>query len=341
MSIFKPFITSDVVVSPFKVNKTFIFEGTSAVTGSGIDLFIGENLDPTLWVSGSNPTGYISTQDKFLVYRSVRELYYYNYLFGDDGSPVTTASFNPDGTITTTTSYTPNAYNYLTNTLPANRYFPTGSGDIVGVISVPSNIFGEYIQPGSFYLAVNVNPSINEYVDDDYIVDYFTSVSQTNLVLSDDGEGNLLYNSLKVGDIIYEHGMIILTNDGIPGQDGYGYIDYEGGTYGAGDITFIQDIITSNDLTIYFQSTITVYETQYKCTIRENEYNFSQNPTLISGSSNSGILYDFATGSFFNPYVTTVGLYDNNYNLLAVAKLAQPLPLSSVTDTSILVNLDL
>jgi hypothetical protein len=39
--------------------------------------------------------------------------------------------------------------------------------------------------------------------------------------------------------------------------------------------------------------------------------------------------------------VTTVGLYDNNYNLLAVAKLAQPLPTSAVTDTSILINLDL
>jgi hypothetical protein len=75
--------------------------------------------------------------------------------------------------------------------------------------------------------------------------------------------------------------------------------------------------------------------------MRENEFNFSQNPTIISGSLNSGIVYNFATGSYFSPYVTTVGLYDNNYNLLAVAKLAQPLPTSAVTDTSILVNLDL
>ena len=75
--------------------------------------------------------------------------------------------------------------------------------------------------------------------------------------------------------------------------------------------------------------------------MRENEFNFSQNPTLISGSSNSGKINDFATGSYFSPYVTTIGLYDNAYNLLAVAKLAQPLPTSAVTDTSILVNLDL
>jgi hypothetical protein len=52
-------------------------------------------------------------------------------------------------------------------------------------------------------------------------------------------------------------------------------------------------------------------------------------------------MYNFATGSYFDPYVTTIGLYNNSYELIAVAKLAQPLPLSSVTDTTILVNLDL
>ena len=135
--------------------------------------------------------------------------------------------------------------------------------------------------------------------------------------------------------------MIILTNDGLPAQDGYGFITYEGGSYGVGDESFIHNFMITSNITCSFESTVTIYETQYKCTVRQNEFNFSQNPTLLSGSSNSGIIYDFATGSYFDPYATTVGLYDNNYNLLAVAKLAQPLPLSSVTDTSILVNLDL
>lgn len=341
MSVFKPFITSDIVVSPFKVNKTFTFGSTAELTGSGVDLFEGENLNPTLWVSGSNPTGYIQTQDKFLVYRSIRELYYYNYLFGDDGSPAVTASFNPDGTITTTTQYTPNAYNYLTNTLPASRYFPTGSGEIIGVISIPSNLFGEYVKPGSFYLAVSGNNSINNYADDDYIDDYFTSLSSSTVVLHDDGEGNVLYNNEKVGDIIYEHGIVILTSDGIPGQDGYGYVNYGSTTYGGGDALFITDILQSDNLNISFESTITIYESQYRCNIRENEFNFSQNPSLISGSNNDGILYDFATGSYFNPFITTVGLYNNNKELLAIAKLSQPLPLSSVTDMNILVNLDM
>ena len=70
----------------FKVNKNFYFEGIAALTGSGIDLFLGENTNPTLWVSGSTSTGYNSIQDQFLVYRSIRELYYYNYIDGVDGS---------------------------------------------------------------------------------------------------------------------------------------------------------------------------------------------------------------------------------------------------------------
>lgn len=320
MSVFKPFITSDVVVSPFKVNKEFTFEGAAALTGSGIDRLLGTNIEPPLWVSGSNPTGNTTIQDQYLVYRSIRELYYYNYLKGDDGSPVTTASFNPDGTITTTTSYTPNAYNYLSNTLPASRYFPTGSGNIIGVISIPSNIFGEYIKPGTF------------------------SLSYGSGSIVDDGEGNLISSSLKVGDIIYEHGMIIITSDGAssePTGSGYGYINYGTASYGGSDTIFITNIINSPFITCSFQSTITIYESQYKCTVRQNEFNFSQNPTLISGSSNSGIVYDFATGSYFNPYITTVGLYNNNKELLAVAKLAQPLPLSAVTDMNILINLDL
>jgi hypothetical protein len=317
MSVFKPFITSDVVVSPFKVNKTFTFKGTANLTGSGVDLFLGENINPTLWISGSNPTGYINIQDKFLVYRSIRELYYYNYLLDDDGSPVTTASFNPDGTITTSTAYTPNAYNYLCSTLSANRYFPTSSGEMIGVISVPSNLFGEYIKPGTFTL------------------------SNGTYTLRDDGEGNLISGSSKVGDLIYEHGIAILTSDGIPNQDGYGFVTYEGGLYGFGDESFIQGFINSANITCSFESTVTIYESQYKCTMRENEFNFSQNPTLISGSTNSGIIYDYATGSYFNPFVTTVGLYNNNYDLIAVAKLAQPLPLSAITDMNILVNLDL
>ena len=317
MSIFKPFITSDVVVSPFKINKSFTFKGNELIDSNvEIDRYIGRNITSSLWISGSYPTGHINAQDEILIYRSVKELYYSNYLTNPSGSPAGTASFNTDGTITGP-AYTPNYYNYLSNTLPTYRYIPTGSNDIIGVISIPSNLFGEYLKPNSVIL------------------------TSGSISLQDDGLGNILYNNLKVGDIIYEHGLIILTSDGVPGQDGYGYVTYGSAIYGASDAQFINNFITTPNLTCSFESTITIYESQYKCTIRQNEFNFTQNPSVISGSSNSGIIYDFATGSYFNPYVTTVGLYNNNKELIAIAKLSQPLPLSSITDTNIIINLDL
>ena len=312
MSIFKPFITSDVIVSPFKVNKSFTFIGNE-LTGSNvqIDRFLGTNTTSSLWISGSGNTGYITSQSSQLVYRSIKELYYSNYISGSNGSPVATASFNNDGTITGDT-YTPNYYNYLSNTLTASRYFPTGSDEIVTVISIPSNLFGEYLNPGTI------------------------SITSASLNLYDDGLGNLISASKKVGDVIYEHGIITITNSGTT-------------TYSS----TLPNNFYSGSLTCSFESTVTIYETQYKCTIRENEFNFSNNPSLTSGSTaisngsgslfpqpGSGQLNDNVTGSYFSPYITTVGLYNNNKELIAVAKLAQPLPVSSVTDTSILINFD-
>jgi len=321
MSVYKPFTTSDIITSPFEVNKSFTFKGAASVTGSGIDRLLGKNITSSLWVSGSNPTGQVSTQDKFLVYRSIRELYYSNFLEGEDGSPVGTASFNEDGTITGP-AYTPNYYNYLPNTLDANRFFSTGSDAEVGVIAIPSNIFGENIKPGTFR--------------------YEYSGSMTSGIITDDGEGNLFTSNIKVGDIIYQHGMVLITSYNPVGTGSlYGTALYGTGTYAASNSESLNEVLTSDNVTCSFQSSLTLYEKQYKCNIRENEYNYSQNPTIISGSSNSGVLNDFTTGSYFSPYATTVGLYNNDKELLAIAKLSQPLPLSTTTDINIIINLDL
>jgi hypothetical protein len=341
MSAFKPFVTSDVTVSPFMVNKTFTFNGGTEMENVGIDRLIGQNLSTDLWISGSNPTGISSSQDTILVYNSIQQLYYSNYISGSNGSPTHTASFNPDGTITGEV-YTPSYDNYLSTTLSPDRYFPTGSNEYIGVYSIPSPIFGEYIKPNTFSLSTSIG----------------------NFNITDDGEGKLYYNNMYlIGNIIYEHGMVIIYDvpsslyiSNVYGTMTYGSGSYmfsmypygvygsmlynSGGIYGT-PFSIINNFIIDNDITCSFQSTVTIHESQYKCTIRQNEFTFSQNPTLISGSSNSGVVSDFATGSYFNPYITSVGLYNNDKELIAIAKLAQPLPVSSITDTSILINLDL
>ena len=312
MSVFKPFTTSDIVSSPFKLNKTFSYNSLSEATGSGIDIFIGENTPQPIFISGSNPTGYISQQDSYLVYNSIKYLYYSNFLENMDGSEANIVTFNNDGTISGG-QQTTNFQNYLTTTLEAHRTFPTDFGDTIGVLSIPSNIFGETISPNSFIWEASSG------------------------VIQDDGEGRLYYNStLLVGNIIYEHGLVILNVDTFDDIDGYGYVLYGGGVYGG-----ISSAFLLNFTKLEFKSTITIYEQQFKCTLRENEFNYTHNPTTITGSMREGVLKPFTTEHYFTPYVTTVGLYNNEGDLLAVAKLSQPLPTSTTTDTNIIINLDL
>tara|TARA_R110002094_G_scaffold63526_1_gene73823 strand:- start:65 stop:499 length:435 start_codon:yes stop_codon:yes gene_type:complete len=143
-----------------------------------------------------------------------------------------------------------------------------------------------------------------------------------------------------VGNVIYSHGIITFTS---PSSEGYYYgSSYYGSSYYGGEgvaTGIVDDFLTTTDITCSFSSSFDIYETQYKATINEFEFNFSQNPSIISGSTD-GTVYDFATGSFFSPYVSTVGLYDDNQNLLAVGKLSQPLPTSRTTDTTIFINID-
>lgn len=88
-----------------------------------------------------------------------------------------------------------------------------------------------------------------------------------------------------------------------------------------------------------FKNEYIIYENEIRCKIGENDFNMSQNPTISSDTS--GSLRPFATSSYFTPYVTTVGLYNDKNELLAVAKLAKPLPLSATADTTIVVRYDI
>ena len=319
MSVYKSLTTSDVIVTPFKTNKSFSFKG-NAFTGSnvGIDRFMGQNSPFT---TNLLDTGQIVSQSKSLIYNSIKQLYYSNYIREENGSTVLTSSVNPDGVRIGQSGIQPMYDNFLPNTLLANRLFPTASLDEIGVISIPSNLFGEYVMPGTFRYEYN---------------------GTSDGIITDDGNGGLFQDGAKIGDIIYQHGMAIITAAGssITGSV-YGTAIYGTGIYSNANSNDLNYLISTNDVTCSFQSNLTIYESQYKCTLNPNEFTYTQNPSAISGSTNSGIPYDFLTGSYFQPYITTVGLYNNANQLVAVGKLSQPLQSSNISDTTILVNLDL
>jgi hypothetical protein len=71
---------------------------------------------------------------------------------------------------------------------------------------------------------------------------------------------------------------------------------------------------------------------------RNSEFNYSENPSFISGSTGAVIFDDFID----NPsiYITTVGLYNDNNELLAVAKLSRPLLKDFTKELLVRVKLD-
>jgi hypothetical protein len=71
---------------------------------------------------------------------------------------------------------------------------------------------------------------------------------------------------------------------------------------------------------------------------QSSEFNYSENPSFISGSTGEVIYSDFIN----NPqtYITTVGLYNDSNELLAVAKLSRPLSKNFTSEALIRVKLD-
>ena len=299
MAAFKTLNAQDVIVSPLNLNKGFKFEGQTSLSGSNVNIgrYLGKNTNYLTDQTLTGPSNNRKAQS--LVYNQTKQLYYSNYISGSgETSTVSTASFNPDGTITGRV-YSPLYQNFENTTLEAYRYFPTASNSTIGVLSIPQYMYGDYIQPESFNF---ITPSGS---------------------YEDDGEGRLISGSTYIGNIIYEHGIIVLTG----GERTRNYWDEE-----------ISTFVSNLNVTCSFSSSYTIYETQYKCTLGESEYNFTQNPSVISGSN--GTPWGFATSASFSPYVTTVGLYNDQRDLIAVGKLPQPLPTSKTTDTTILINVD-
>lgn len=139
------------------------------------------------------------------------------------------------------------------------------------------------------------------------------------IYVSSSEEAKSIGAGYRVGNIFYSHGMAVVNN--------------------TAELVDILQNSAQYSSSINWQATHTIFQHEYRCKVRESSLNYSQNPSIKSGSN--GELYDFATGSYFQPYVTTIGLYNDANELVAVGKLAQPVPKSRYTDMTFVVKLDI
>ena len=127
-----------------------------------------------------------------------------------------------------------------------------------------------------------------------------------------------LTGTYPIGNLFYDNGFAALTHPKYMSL-------FDGGTLN----------------TLKYKNTHLITENEYQCTMTEDEFEFTTNPTARKiPSTESEDIANFATSSNFKPYITTVGLHDDDGNLLAVGKLGQPIKASSETDTTFVIRFD-
>ena len=92
---------------------------------------------------------------------------------------------------------------------------------------------------------------------------------------------------------------------------------------------------------ITFQNITNINSTLIYCRTPADEFNYSSNPTFVDANKRIVVIDEGQEGvqDTFT-YITTVGLYDPNNNLLAVAKLSRPVEKSPERDLTFRVRLD-
>ncbi len=98
---------------------------------------------------------------------------------------------------------------------------------------------------------------------------------------------------------------------------------------------------SSDGFELEWDATVQIHEHEYRCTAEIDEFNKTINQSIIAESLDRDQLIGEATHSMFAPYISTIGLYDQNYTLLAVGKLAKPVKTSTETPMTYVVRIDL
>ena len=140
------------------------------------------------------------------------------------------------------------------------------------------------------------------------------------------GEYGILYKDAatsgnEVGLVFYQAGIMVLTAS-VFGDTSFGPSNDRTETLIQSDIQEISDVIRHRIKNIQFNNTVELNSTIYFCRINHNEFNYSSNPTYLSDSK-IRVKQDKTDEPV--SYITTVGLYSSNNELLAVAKLSEPL----------------
>ena len=213
------------------------------------------------------------------------------------------------------------------------------------VLSIDRSRYKESLFPGSLNLTLSGSGGTITLTDNskDVTVNSFIGSSRVyQLVSGSNGtsgttaNSGMVANSGSYGLVFPELGTILLNPDALSEFAGITTARTANSTNGVNNATLFQAISTGGNFKLNSQETIT---SDYVFTrARNSEFNYTQNPTFISGSTGE-IIYD----NFINnpqTFITTIGMYNDSNDLLAVAKLSRPLLKDFTKEALVRVKLD-
>ena len=224
------------------------------------------------------------------------------------------------------------------------------------------------IKKGSFNMELGVTTTYAQdgsvFADRVVITDY--SGSDGFLVNSPTGEYGVLYATASagtdilaadqryaVGLVYYQAGIAVISGSVFNQEshggilnDSHGNALFEGPSHTAekfdallsgSEIPDIANNVRNRMYNIQFNNTVELNSSIYFCRVKNSQYNYSANPTYLSASQ---IRVKKEATDMPVSYITTVGLYNEANELLAVAKLSEPLKKTPDTEFTIRVRLD-
>lgn len=138
----------------------------------------------------------------------------------------------------------------------------------------------------------------------------------------------------KAGLIYYQAGLAVLTSSILMSKTRGGYLNVTGtvefdkdhksitGSIVADNISSSADAFRHRIYNLQFNNTIELNSTVYFCRAKHNEFNYSSNPTYLTGSQ---IRVKNQTTDIPISYITSIGLYSADNQLLAVGKFSEPI----------------
>ena len=361
--MFSQITSEDRTVTPYKVHKRFTvnyYAGTDSATRLGVqalDAISGSLTGNPAFATSSAAYNTVITEGttfkvfKLPLYRQLKLNFfefqrYPNRISARNPQPqhVLDSNFLPFGHGKPSPTRTVNAGYYHWQVLKLRELH-----DKANVISIPQKLFGERIRTGSIELK-DYSSGAGITINDDGYGNLYDAAYESNFMsasLTAQGSGSSL------GVVSYDYGLLMFTHTG----------------------SYYTDIGRGEGVTgwtLKFDATKTVYEHEYLCNVKEGQFNNSTNISVSlerSGSQTipAGMNADdlrevmnspaessygsngytattqtenFTTHSFFAPYVTTVGLYNDHGDLLAVAKTSRPVRNDPDLQLSFMVRFD-